>query len=63
MHPLQDALLPIRAFLQLYQYCSGQQVNINKGAFCALSRVMDTQLTLVSTTLGGISAKVFHSDI
>nr|XP_027127722.1 uncharacterized protein LOC113743823 [Coffea arabica] len=47
-----DALLSIRDFLQLYQHCSSQKVNITKSAFYASSRITDTQLTLVSTTLG-----------
>nr|XP_027099048.1 uncharacterized protein LOC113718336 [Coffea arabica] len=48
----QDALVSLKDFLQLYQSCSGQKVNIAKSAFYASARVTDTQRTLVSTTLG-----------
>ncbi|XP_027169914.1 uncharacterized protein LOC113769603 [Coffea eugenioides] len=48
----QDALVSIKDFLQLYQSCSGQKVNITKSAFYASARVTDAQRALVSTTLG-----------
>nr|XP_027077000.1 uncharacterized protein LOC113700749 [Coffea arabica] len=48
----QDALVSLKDFLQLYQSCSGQKVNIAKSAFYASAWVTDTQWTLVSTTLG-----------
>ncbi|XP_071939022.1 uncharacterized protein [Coffea arabica] len=48
----QDALVSIKDFLQLYQSCSGQKVNIAKSAFYASARATDTQRALVSTTLG-----------